>query len=182
MSDALLIDNLFSGPPEARIARIADRARRLKPFGVGYWKATIEDDVYIEHAKNVEKEQTKPVVSLSAKLKQKSQAESLASPISLVDPAGSISLKMNKHRADQQLTDKNCTLLLDNVPLCYDEDDVKDQLDQFRLRRVNVVRRDNIPTGKVFIVLNSDEEMHECIDFMKTARWEYNVVTAQVPA
>jgi RNA recognition motif-containing protein len=80
--------------------------------------------------------------------------------------------------------EKKFTLFLDNIPPSYNECDIEDELQEFKLNRINIVRRDagagKVSTGQAFIVLDSQVETDKCLEFLSQARWEYRVISAKI--
>lgn len=170
---------IMRGTPEARATRIAQRAQ-LKPFGSGkFWKTTVDEDVYIERQVKETQPKKDVEVSLSARLKQKqNQPRETSKP----EATSSMSALMNQKRTLQQDEDKSNTLILDNVPPHFDEDDIRDRLGDFNLRRVNVVRRTGMSIGKAFVVFGSNYDMIACQQYMTNARWEHYVISWSLAA
>jgi RNA recognition motif-containing protein len=89
---------------------------------------------------------------------------------------------MNQRRDDakQQHDDQLCTLFLQNIPEDYSEADIKTHIQDYKFRRVNIVRRDGESIGKAFIELESTEETQGCLEAINGQKWGYCVIEVQL--
>jgi len=94
----------------------------------------------------------------------------------------SLSARMNQRRDDakQQQDDQLCTLFLQNIPEDYSEADIKTHIQDYKFRRVNVVRRDGESIGKAFIELESTEATQTCLEAINGQKWGYCVIEVQL--
>lgn len=91
----------------------------------------------------------------------------------------SLSSLMNKRREAKNETEHLCTLFAENVPLEYQETDIKQELKDYDVLRVSVVRRDGEPVGKAFIELENAEEAADCLKFIDGSHWGHSVISVQ---
>jgi len=94
----------------------------------------------------------------------------------------SLSARMNQRRDDakQQHDEQLCTLFLQNIPEDYSEADIKTHIQDYKYRRVNVVRREGESIGKAFIELESAEETQTCLEAINGQKWGYCVIEVQL--
>lgn len=111
--------------------------------------------------------------------KQRNRVET--EPIPSTKP-NSLSARMNQRRDDakQQHDDGLCTLFLQNIPEDYSEADIKTHIQDYKFRRVNVVRRDGESIGKAFIELESTEATQTCLEAINGQKWGYCVIEVQL--
>jgi RNA recognition motif-containing protein len=131
----------------------------------------------------LEKEEQRPTKTVS--LKEKLQQKMASLPDEPVKSSlSSITSKMTQRRTALRQEEKKFTLFLDNIPPSYNECDIEDELQEFKLNRINIVRRDagagKVSTGQAFIVLDSQVETDKCLEFLSQARWEYRVISAKI--
>ena len=120
-------------------------------------------------------------LGLKARMEQKERLRKNAeTPVS----AGvSLSDKLRVRQEQNQDNEQLCTLFLENVPSEYIERDIKDQLSNYDVRRINIVKRDNgygvkESVGKAFVVLHCVIDAEACQIYLNQCRWEHHVVSA----
>jgi hypothetical protein len=111
--------------------------------------------------------------------KQRNRVETETTPSA---KPNSLSARMNQRRDDakQQHDDQLCTLFLQNIPEDYSEADIKTHIQDYKFRRVNIVRRDGESIGKAFIELESTEETQGCLEAINGQKWGYCVIEVQL--
>lgn len=91
-----------------------------------------------------------------------------------------ISARIKKIKSDKETTEQISTLFVNNVPLDYDENDIRESLNnRFNISRVNIVRKiapgshSTVKTsiGSAFIVCNSYEDATLCLQALNGHRW-----------
>lgn len=122
-----------------------------------------------------------PPASLGLKERMMLKQKQRSSQQKLSNSSTSLSARMNQRRGNPtgERDETKCTLFVENVPEDYVEADIKNHIEKFRYRRVNIVKRDGQSIGKAFIELESENEAQACLDAINGARWEYYVVNAQ---
>ena len=83
-----------------------------------------------------------------------------------------------KKKSDEYL----CTLMLDNVPSWYTYEDIKEQVEEFAVERINLVKPKNDEPfcGKAFVVFNTEQEAQYGLSILKGAKWDNHIISAQV--
>jgi hypothetical protein len=97
-------------------------------------------------------------------------------------PTG-LSALLEQKRSNHADSEQKCTVFLENVPVDYDETDIKEHLFDYDIRRVNIVRRENQygvkeSVGKAFVECNGEEVAVECLKYLNGARWQSAVISA----
>lgn len=94
--------------------------------------------------------------------------------------------RMSTAREQGKRREDDSTIVISNVPLEYDENDIKDELFDFALQRVSVARRDDAGNGHrasrgiAYIVLTYSEDVSECMEFLSRARWDHHVLAVEI--
>jgi RNA recognition motif-containing protein len=90
--------------------------------------------------------------------------------------SGGIASRLKKLKQTKEQSEQDSTLFVRNVPEDYTEQDVKTVLTDFKIVRVNIVRKANgddvrVSTGSAFVVLSSREEAVACMEFLHGYHW-----------
>ena len=92
---------------------------------------------------------------------------------------------LNAQREDAEVSTAKCKLILRNVPVEFVERDIYEELADFQVTGVHVLRRaqfDGGPktaTGTAFVTVLNIEEAKDLMEYMQDVCWEHNVVSAE---
>ncbi len=121
-------------------------------------------------------------IGLKARLGQQKVAREVQEVEQPKGKGVSLSDKLRSKKEQSQDSEQQCTLFLDNVPEEYTSQDIKQELQEFNVTRVNVVTEkggSKQSIGRAFVVLRNITEMQACMDYINSScRWGHNVVKA----
>jgi hypothetical protein len=124
-------------------------------------------------------------VKQSLRLRFKQKTYSRQQQQSDPDTPKSLASRLEDRRAERDESQQKSTLFIENVPEEYEEADIKEHLQDYDIRRINIVRRDNMrgvkeSVGKAFIECDTEDVAIRCLEYLKTCRWENSVISAQL--
>lgn len=90
--------------------------------------------------------------------------------------SGGIASRLKQIKQTKDQSEQDSTLFVRNVPEDYTEQDIKVVLNDFKVVRVNIVRKANaddvrVSTGSAFVVLSCREEAVACMEFLHGYHW-----------
>jgi hypothetical protein len=90
--------------------------------------------------------------------------------------SGGIASRLKQLKQTKEQSEQDSTLFVRNVPEDYTEQDIKTVLHDFKIVRVNIVRKANgddvrVSTGSAFVVLSSRDEAVACMEFLHGYHW-----------
>ena len=120
-------------------------------------------------------------------LRQRLMAMAEATPPPDKEPAEKSSLTaiISEQKEQGAAAAVKCKLVLRNVPLDFVERDIYEELADFEVTGVHVLRRAEYEggprqaTGTAFVTLINVNEAEDCLEYMKGICWGHNVVTAE---
>jgi hypothetical protein len=133
------------------------------------------------------KEQPSEISPAKGGLRQllKVMAEEKAPEKQVSDEKLSLTAVMNVQREQAAEGKVKCKLVLRNVPVDFVERDIYEELTDFEVTGVHVLRKaeydggPRIAIGTAFITLISVDEAVDCLEYMKGICWGHNVVSAE---
>jgi hypothetical protein len=128
-----------------------------------------------------------PSVPMVGGLRQRLKTLATAQTVSdkIPEEKRSLTVVMNQRREQDAVVAVKCKLVLRNVPFEYVERDIYEELTDFEVTGVHVLRRAEYeggprqPTGTAFITLVNVSEAEDCMEYMKGICWGHNVVSAE---
>lgn len=121
-------------------------------------------------------------IGLKARLGQQKMARETQVETQTKGTGVSLADKLRSKKEQSHESEQQCTLFLDNVPEEYTSQDIKRELQDFNVTRVNVVAEKNgskQSIGRAFVVLRNIEETQSCMEYINTqCRWGHFVVNA----
>lgn len=97
-----------------------------------------------------------------------------------------ITARIKKLKEDKEITEQNSTIFVHNVPIEFDEQDIRESLKgDFTITRVNIVKKaatpmDTVKTsiGSAFIVCANVEDAERCLKVLNGHRWGNLIASA----
>jgi len=116
----------------------------------------------------------------NAKIAERRQQEADNPPAAVAGGGMGLSARLRQMKTDRVETEQEFTLFVSNISQDTDEQDLRDILTDFNVRRVNYVRKNGNPvhSGVGFVVLAARDEAERCMGFLNGHKFHHLILCA----